>query len=339
MANLFKTLFAIILTTSVSHSDEIFHSNLYADMLIEEFDKRLESNPDENLLNSELYSKIIASRIFIENTHTEPMKYKSANLLQLKDGQGFIETVLKIDQMAVEVQELQNLIKSRESRLSVVYPSTGRDGNLTGNTFPKGVWSLTYDDGPKSGTTKQIVDELYKNGIEASFFMLMRQVNRYQNQAQYVLDANMELALHSYTHKDLNKASPAVMKYEVKTALKEMTAFGKRKINLFRLPYGSGMRNSTLRQVIANSGLIHVFWNVDTLDWKDKNPQSIFKRTLAQMKKTPKQSGIILFHDIHKQTVEATRLMMDYIHQNNLKICPVGKVISYLNGQMQDCLN
>ena len=43
-----------------------------------------------------------------------------------------------------------------------------------------------------------------------------------------------------------------------------------------------------------------ILWNLDPLDWKDRNSSLIVDRI---SKATPK--GIVLAHDIHKTTVEA----------------------------------
>ena len=56
--------------------------------------------------------------------------------------------------------------------------------------------------------------------------------------------------------------------------------------------------------------MIHVFWNVDSLDWKDKNPETILARVKKAM--AAEKKGIILFHDIHPQSVEASKLVLKW---------------------------
>ena len=187
------------------------------------------------------------------------------------------------------------------------------------------------EDGPRRGVTDAIVDLLYQYGYRASFFMVMQQVKYHKAQARYVLANNMELALHSYTHKNLNKQSMQTNEYEVTQALRDLEGFSKLKIDLFRLPYAAGMSNQKLRELIAKNNLIHIFWNVDTLDWKDKKPESIFKRVLKQMSKASNGGGIILAHDIHKQTIKASKLILDHFHDNQMNVCTVGEMVRYLN--------
>ncbi len=322
--------------SNISNSIEVNYANIYADQLIVEFDKSLE-NQDSQILDNPVYAKLQAARDFIENQGSIK-KFGSSSILEVVDSKIYNSVVELINENSLEITYHQNQIKNLESNRGVVYPSSSSAGNLTGNTFPKNVWSLTFDDGPRSKRTETIVDHLYRHNMKASFFMLTREAKRYPKSVDYVLDANMELALHSYTHKNLNKANATTINYEVGTALKELSQIGQRNIRLFRLPYGSGLRNSMLRNKITENKLIHVFWNVDTLDWKDKDPKSIFKRTVLQMAKTPRKSGVILFHDIHPQTVIASEMVMNYLNNENKTVCTVGEVVDYLNGMKQDCL-
>src|SRR5690606_5551512 len=70
---------------------------------------------------------------------------------------------------------------------------------------------------------------------------------------------------------------------------------------LFRPPYGS--RDKDLDSLATKEGMISVMWNIDSMDWADPIPESIADRTLRELEKYKK--GILLFHDIHKQTVNA----------------------------------
>ena len=167
--------------------------------------------------------------------------------------------------------------------------------------------------------------------------MLMTNVDKYPDALQYVLGSDMELALHSYNHLNLVKESHDVIDFEIKTAKANLVDKSKKKISLFRLPYGSGTRDEYLRKTIADESMVHVFWNVDTLDWKDKNPASIFKRTVLQMDLTPNKSGIILFHDIHAQTVIASKLVMDYLVENKKTVCIVSEVVKLFNAEESLC--
>lgn len=191
-----------------------------------------------------------------------------------------------------------------------IRPGTGPEGNMIGTNFPLNTWALTFDDGPHPTYTKQVVDTVRAHGHKVSFFWLARNVSGNKDAVAYARSAGMSLNNHSYTHADLSKASGDKLDREIldSTAL-ETRLYGSRP-EFFRTPYGAGRNSLAVRQRIADENMIHVFWNVDSLDWQDKNAESVFARVKKQMQLAKR--GIILFHDIHPQSLAATKILMDY---------------------------
>jgi peptidoglycan/xylan/chitin deacetylase (PgdA/CDA1 family) len=355
-----KTIFSLVLlcslTTAYSHQSEILvsssqallekeYAEIYADYLIDQFDKELDlriATADKSeYLNTSLYANILSSRSFIEqrgfasgNIHDRG----STSIIKVQNTNLYLDIIRKINAQAEVIKNNRNSIYKKRLSDPLIYPSTTTSGNLTGNTYPPKVWSLTFDDGPRGQKTRTVVDNLYSRGIKATFFMLTSAAKKYSKTSQYVVDAGMEIALHSYTHKDLNKQSLSMMEYEITDAKKDLESLLGVKTQVFRLPYGSGLRNKDLRSVISKNDYVHIFWNIDTLDWKDKDPQSIFLRVKKQMALTRNGSGIILYHDIHTQSVISSELAMDYLLENGHKICTVSEVIDHLNGKKIDCV-
>jgi peptidoglycan/xylan/chitin deacetylase (PgdA/CDA1 family) len=198
-------------------------------------------------------------------------------------------------------------------------PSTGRAGNIIGSRFPQKLWVLTYDDGPAATTTGEIMGLLEAKQVPAVFFWLRRNTKLYPNLVSRAIDMHrtlgVELANHSYTHYNLAKASKERLHYEVTQSSEEHIqqfydlGFPRREpaLTFFRLPYGSVVNTRSVRQKIVDNDLIHVFWNVDSLDWQDKRPSSVVARVKKQMQQ--RGGGVILFHDIHASTVDASRLL------------------------------
>jgi peptidoglycan/xylan/chitin deacetylase (PgdA/CDA1 family) len=248
----------------------------------------------------------------------------------------FVELQADINKLAKEMKSLISEF-GRGTSSDAITPSAGPNGNISGRTFPKGTWSLTYDDGPGKSTTEQVLNNLTERKIPATFFMLAKQVEAYPQTALKLKTAGMDLASHSYTHAQLTKVGSVQLEREIGTSKKVMEEKLDTKIKLFRLPYGAGVSVSNVRAKIAEHGMIHVFWTVDTLDWQDKNPQSIMNRTLKQMQASAKNSGIILFHDIHSQSVTASTMLMDYMNKQNLTVCTVQGVVNQLNENLPSC--
>jgi peptidoglycan/xylan/chitin deacetylase (PgdA/CDA1 family) len=59
----------------------------------------------------------------------------------------------------------------------------------------------------------------------------------------------------------------------------------------------------TVTKEVEALGLKTVLWTIDSLDWADPIADSITQRVLSQVAAAKK--GILLMHDIHKQSVAA----------------------------------
>jgi peptidoglycan/xylan/chitin deacetylase (PgdA/CDA1 family) len=347
-------LSALIITQAYAHEtqnntsktdQEILYANIYADALIEEFDRKLDlkhfmQDKAESILYDETYARLLSARSYLESSGDSARAFikEKQSFLKIQDSNLYIKVIREINKNAIVIKKEQRHLRNREKSASVIYPSISEAGNVTGNTFPKNVWTLTFDDGPRPKSTKAIVDNLYRRNINATFYMLTAEAKKYQSEAFNVKDSGMTIALHSYSHPDLSKATDTSLAYQITQAKKDLENLMDVKVTTFRLPYGAGVRNSKIRSLIAKNNMVHIFWNVDTLDWKDKDPESILARTKKQMSLSPKNSGVILFHDIHATTVKASELTMDYILDAGNKICTVEEVINHINGKKEDCL-
>jgi peptidoglycan/xylan/chitin deacetylase (PgdA/CDA1 family) len=251
-----------------------------------------------------------------------------------KDFQGFKSQVKSVSKK-IKVF-VKKVVKGRSTSSDSIYPSTSKAGNISGSSWPANTWSLTYDDGPGGKTSPTILQNLKDRKMKATFFMLAKQVEGLPTTAKNIADAGMDIASHSYDHAQLTKVGPAALEKQIGGSKKIIEEKLGKDLKLFRLPYGAGTGNTLIRSKIAEHDLVHVFWNVDTLDWQDKNPTSIYNRTLKQMAANGNK-GIILFHDIHQQSVIASTMLMDYFREKKVKVCTVQAVVDQINKGLSTC--
>jgi peptidoglycan/xylan/chitin deacetylase (PgdA/CDA1 family) len=230
------------------------------------------------------------------------------------------------------IQHLAHLLETSLERADGrFFPSAGGPGNITGNEFPAKVWSLTFDDGPARRTSIEILRNLQQRNLVATFFQLTSRVASFPDEARQIREAGMEIAGHSYTHQKLTNVNAQVLEREITQSVRDLERLQQLQVKFFRLPYGAGVGAPHIRQRIAAAGLIHVFWNVDTLDWMAQTPDKIVSRTRELMRKTPRDAGVILFHDIHPRTVEASKVIMDDLKLNGRRTCTLDEIVGQLN--------
>ncbi|MFD7689278.1 polysaccharide deacetylase family protein [Streptomyces sp. NPDC059781] len=161
-----------------------------------------------------------------------------------------------------------------------------------------GYVGLTFDDGPSTGSTMNLLNALRQNGLRATMF----------NQGQYAaanpslvkaqVDAGMWVANHSYTHPHMTQLSQSQMDSEIARTQQAIANAGGGTPKLFRPPYGE--TNSTLRAVEAKYGLTEIIWDVDSQDWNNASTDAIVQ---AASRLTGGQ--VILMHDWPANTIAA----------------------------------
>ena len=167
--------------------------------------------------------------------------------------------------------------------------------------------SLTFDDGPNATYTPQILKILKEYNIQATFFMLGKNVESYPDIAKEVAESGNVIGNHSYTHKNLIfDLNPYVRRQIIRSQSRILENTGITPL-LFRPPYG-GDDPFTVNQT-KKLGYVMVKWSVSSKDWERPGVSKIINNVL----KNTKNGSIILMHDGDRlltkvdrsQTVEA----------------------------------
>lgn len=220
-----------------------------------------------------------------------------------------------------------------------------KNRNWIGSVLPPGSFAITYDDGPHAQYTRGIANVWAQAGMaKPSFFWLTKQALKYPDIAKDLHNQGYIIGSHSDGHPDIGNLARAQSSRDLSAVNREFyrnqipgitnfAAWKKQELNkqipqavatlgnivgtkirYFRLPYGSGVKNELVAQYFQAMDVDHFFWRVDSLDWQDKNPVSIRNRVVAQMNTVGK--GIVLFHDIHPQSLKASELLVQYFKNN-----------------------
>lgn len=179
--------------------------------------------------------------------------------------------------------------------------------------------ALTYDDGPNPETTQVILDTLTKNGARATFFFLGKMANAYPEMVKKIADAGMELGNHSWDHPQLTKKTADQVTSQLhRTDDIVAQASGGQRPTVFRPPYGA--ENETVRKIARQPTIM---WSVDTLDWKTRSAASTVQSVL-----TAKDGDIVLMHDIHAPTAEATVQVIPELVKRGYQLVTVSELMA-----------
>ena len=184
--------------------------------------------------------------------------------------------------------------------------------------------ALTFDDGPHPVNTPEVLDILQRYDSAATFFMQGFRIERYPETTLMVANAASEPANHSYDHKKLTKLHGDALLFQLNKAdelIRQMTG-DQVTMKHFRPPYGA-----VNAEVKANATTPLIMWDVDTLDWKTRDPQSTIDTTLAEAQ----DGSIVLMHDIHAETVEAVRSLVPMLIEQGYQLVTVDELLSSKN--------
>lgn len=161
------------------------------------------------------------------------------------------------------------------------------------------VIALTFDDGPKPGVTEPLLDLLTRLQVPATFFVIGRHVMEYPELTRQMDAAGMEIANHSYTHRNLTKLPPDEVAREVmqtQTAIQAVTG----KTPRYLRPPG-GNWNGTVANIVRAWGVTPCMWTVDVYGSEVIGAQQVADAVLAQVK----PGSVILMHNGKLSTLQA----------------------------------
>ena len=210
--------------------------------------------------------------------------------------------------------------KSENTKEEIVTLPTGKNRKID---LSKPMVALTFDDGPNGKATPKLLDTLEKYGVVATFFDLGQNMANYPKVVKREETIGCEVESHTYAHKNLNKLTSAQIKADMEKAEKVYQNVLGHKPSLVRPPYGNA--NSTVKSTLKYP-LIN--WDIDTLDWKSRNAESVLKEI---HKYSDYDGRIILMHGIYNSTAEAVEKLVPELIDKGYQLVTVSEMAKYKN--------
>lgn len=181
---------------------------------------------------------------------------------------------------------------------------SGDDEEISDSEEEKKLVALTFDDGPNTTTTNEVLDILEKYGVKASFFLIGVNINDDSAKAvKRAYDMGCDIGNHSKTHSNMTELTDEEIVDEIKYVDDRIYEITGEYPKYFRPPYIAV--NNKMFDLIDET-FINGF---GVTDYDDRVTAEI--RHMRVMKQV-KDGAIILLHDAqgNSQTVEALDLII-----------------------------
>jgi peptidoglycan/xylan/chitin deacetylase (PgdA/CDA1 family) len=224
--------------------------------------------------------------------------------------------------------------------------------------IPNDALALTFDDGPLSPFTGEILDILKKNDVHATFFINTQNNNNDVDHSpatrelvRRMVSEGHGLGNHTVHHLSLKTLDASAIEAEivgVENTVRDVLHDPALRLTLFRAPFGEPYQDYfndhgdaagamyPLVSSVVSKHAVHVGWNVETDDWRcttgdqAANAECVYSHFTTAVKTIGApgaQWGIVLMHCVNPQTVSALPRILDYIKANHFKLVSVEDVV------------
>lgn len=180
--------------------------------------------------------------------------------------------------------------------------------------------ALTFDDGPRRGTTDRLLDGLKEREARATFFLIGQQIEDNADLVSRMAEEGHQIGNHTWSHQRLDSVLPDAAAQEVtrtETALEALLGGGD---YWLRPPYGQVAEG-------ADFGVPMVKWCVDPRDWESRDADKVARAILD----CAEPNSIILLHDIYPTSVDAALRVVDQLRAEGYWFVTVEELL-WLNG-------
>ena len=178
--------------------------------------------------------------------------------------------------------------------------------------------ALTFDDGPRPGSTERLLEELRDRGARATFFLIGEQAQMYPELVQMIGAEGHQVGNHTWGHvclQDLNTANALAEVERADAVLQTILGPGDYWV---RPPYGL-----VDQAFIQQLSVPVIKWSVDPRDWESRNTQAVVDAVME----TVTDGSIVLLHDIYDTSVEAAFQIIDLLEPQGYRFVTVEQLL------------
>ncbi|MBK5272539.1 MAG: polysaccharide deacetylase family protein [Bacteroidia bacterium] len=182
--------------------------------------------------------------------------------------------------------------------------------------------AISFDDGPATNFTIEILQLLKQDNIKATFFCIGNRIAGNENIIKQIKDEGHIIGNHSYSHHFwFDMFSSKKMLEDMKRMDHEIKKVTGLRPKLFRPPYG--VTNPNLKKAIIKGDYTPVGWSVRSMDTVIKDE----KRLLRNITGSLNPGAVFLFHDTSKTTLNVLPEFIKEVKNKGYHIIPLDKLL------------
>lgn len=180
--------------------------------------------------------------------------------------------------------------------------------------------AITFDDGPKEGTTDILLQGLRERGVHATFFLIGKQIEENEKIIKQMAEDGHLIGNHTFNHVNLAQLSSGDACRELGQCFDKIDQVAYTPFHVIRPPYGE--------LGSAAAGFVDcpvILWSVDTRDWTGKSAADIADYIV----KNTQEGDIVLLHDIFDSSVYGALMAIDTMMENGYTFVTVDELFDY----------
>jgi chitin deacetylase len=186
--------------------------------------------------------------------------------------------------------------------------------------------ALTFDDGPTSAHTDEILRVLREENVKATFFLIGGELEQNLAEGKKIVADGHEIGNHSYSHVRMILVSPSFVKDEIERTDQLIRAAGYEKPTHFRPPYGKKL--FTLPFYLSQTSRKSITWDVEPESFPEiaAKTDEIVKHILANTR----AGSIILLHvmyDRERKSLNAVKPVIEGLRSQGFQFVTVSELI------------
>ncbi|MHC5599645.1 MAG: polysaccharide deacetylase family protein [Nostoc sp.] len=230
----------------------------------------------------------VSTMILIKSSSSEAQSTENINVNNLPAKVGTQQQIE--DLKATMLKSWQQEAQTKGLSYTVPLSFQGATIDAAKLTPEQKVIALTFDDGPWTESTAQVLDILKQNQIKGTFFLIGQNVKNYPALVKREIAEGHVIGNHTWHHW-YQYLNPQAAAYEIDHTADLIYQVTGIKTNLFRPP--GGIMHNGVADYARNSKYAIILWSSDSVDYS----RPAVPKLINNVFRKAKPGGIVLMHD------------------------------------------